>query len=87
MREKTRPFFAYEFQSLIFAEINLPSFFENCENLASLIVENGSTVTITDSMLKRRQQLGLAEIAGFDNVEVKRLAKATGLSKSLKEQT
>jgi hypothetical protein len=87
MRERTRPFFAYEFQSMLFKEIDLPSFFENCKNLASLIVENGSTVTVTNSMLKRRQQLGLPEIACSDNVEVKRLAKATGLSKSLKEQT
>jgi hypothetical protein len=87
MREKMRPSFAYEFESLIFTEIDLPSFFENCKNLASLIVQNGSTVTVTNSMLKRRQQLGLAEIACSDNVEVRRLAKATGLFKSLKEQT
>jgi hypothetical protein len=87
MREKTRPFFAYEFQSLIFKEIDLPSYFENCKNLASIIVENGSTVTITNLMLKRRQQLSLPEISCSSNAEVRRLAKATGLSKTLKEQT
>ena len=87
MKEKGQPTFAHEFLSLIFDEIDLPSFFENCKNLASLVVQNGSTIAITDSMLKRRQQLGLPEISCSDNVDVKKLAKATGLSKSLKEKT
>ena len=87
MKEKKQPLFAHEFLSLIFDEIDLGAFFENSKNLASLVVQSGSTVTMTDSMLKRRQQLGLPEIACSDNVEVKKLAKVTGLSKILKEKT
>ena len=86
MKEKARPSFAFEFQALIFKEINVPNFIENCKSLASLVVENGSTMTVTDTMLKRRQQLGLPKISSPDRIEIKKLAKATGLCKSLKEE-
>jgi hypothetical protein len=37
-------------------------------------------------MLKRRQQLGLPEISSSDNVEISKLAKATGLRITMKEE-
>lgn len=86
MKEKARPSFAFEFQALIFKEISVPNFFDNCKSLASLVVENGSTITVTDTMLKRRQQLGLPKISSPDRIEIKKLAKATGLCRSLKEE-
>ena len=86
MKEKARPSFAFEFQALIFKEINVPNFFENCKCLAYSVVENGSTITVTDTMLKRRQQLGLPNISSSDKIEIKKLAEATGLCKSLKEE-
>lgn len=87
LRERQLPFFAFQLQSLIFKELTLSGFFENCNYIVSLVLENGSAVTLTNSMLKRRQQLGLPEISISDNAEISKLARAIGLRKTVKEES
>jgi hypothetical protein len=87
MREREPPFFAFQLQSLIFNELALSGFFENCNHIVSLVLENGSAVTLTDSMLRRRQQLGLPEISRSDNAEISKLARAIGRRKTVKEES
>jgi len=86
MKEGKPPTFAYHFQALVFKEMAIPAFLDNCSNLVSSVVRTGSTVTVTDSTVRRRQQLGLPPIPSFKQVDIEKIAKATGIRKRLKEE-
>jgi len=80
------PNFAYEFESLLFKEVALSGFFDNCRTITSLVVNNGSTVNVTGLALKRREQLGLPPMPCLDPTEIKRLVEKTGASRRLGEK-
>lgn len=86
MKNVKPPSFAYEFESVLFKEVCLAGFFENCSSLATLVLTTGSTVNVTDSTLKRRQQLGLPPLPCFDSTEIKKLVKNTSASRRLEEK-
>ena len=86
VKEGKSPAFAYEFQSLLFKEMALSGFFDNCNSLAALVVANGSTVAVTDSMLKRRQQLGLPQLSRVNQIEIKKIGEKTGIKRRLREE-
>lgn len=86
IKETKPPTFPFEFQSLIFKSLVLANFFANCKSLASSITKTGTTATVTSSILKRRQQLGLPEVSRFDQVEIKKIAYVTRLCKISEEE-
>ena len=86
IKEGKPPTFAFHFQALVFKEMAIPAFLDNCSNLVSSVVRTGSTVTVTDSTMRRRQQLGLPPIPRFEQVDIEKIAKATGIRRKLKEE-
>lgn len=63
---------------------DLSAFFIHCKDLASLVVRGGVAVNITNLTLRRRRSLGLPSIE-VNQVDSKKLAAVTGLSKILEE--
>jgi hypothetical protein len=87
MKEKPKPLFVHQLQSLIINETALNHFLDNCNQIAFLIVETGTAATITDSTARRREHLALPRISGFDSKDMKKLASITRLRRSPKETT
>jgi hypothetical protein len=57
---------------------------DHCKDIAFTIVKEGSSVPVTSSTLKVRASLELPLIK-FDNIDIKELARITGLLKMLGE--
>lgn len=75
------PFKVYLSLTLGFAD-----FIVHCKDMASLVIDQGTAVILGDSALKKRIALGLPN-PRFDDVDIKRLAFVTGLSRIIEEKT
>jgi hypothetical protein len=81
-----KPDSTYEFESALFNELCLAGFFDNCSMLAKSVVTSGSTVNLTESAVRRRQQLGLPPLSCSDPGEIKKLIKNTSANKRLEQK-
>lgn len=59
--------------------LGLSIFFVHSKELASSIIEHGTTITVSDSALKRRKAFGLPP-SRFNESDLKKLAILKGLS-------
>ena len=84
LRQIKPPFYPLKFYLSItsFREIGFANFITHCKNLASLIVKEGASATITSLTIKRRESLGLP-VLNFNKGDVDKLAVLTGLQKKL----
>jgi len=86
IKNSKTPSSTYEFESAIFKELCLEGFFDNCNTLATSVIKNGTTVNITDSATRRRQQLGLPPLPCSDSAEIKKLIKNTSIGRRLEQK-
>jgi len=63
---------------------DISAFIAHCRDLALLIVKRGTTVTVTDTSLRRRKSLNLPTLK-FNKDDINKVAVITGLSKILEE--
>lgn len=55
-----------------------------CKGMVSLIIKEGAAISITSSIVKRRESLGLPA-PSFDKFDIKKIALRTGLSEIISE--
>ena len=58
---------------------DLSYFFDYCRDMASSIIQTGTSVPVTASVLKKREEFHLP-VLKFDKDDIKKLAKITGLT-------